>query len=50
MSTSPSDQLFYDYCGVDDVQYEVTVYFARKFEALRKFYIGNQRDFIESIA
>jgi hypothetical protein len=25
------------------------MYFPKKFEALRKFYIGNQKDFIESI-
>lgn len=34
---------------LDDVDYEVTMYFPKKFEALRKFYIGKQIDFVESI-
>lgn len=33
----------------DDIDFQVVFYFPKKFEALRKYYIGNQHDFVESI-
>lgn len=33
----------------EDLDFEVTIYFPKKFEALRKFYCGSHEDFIKSI-
>jgi hypothetical protein len=33
----------------EDLDFEVTIYFPKKFEALRKFYWGSHEDFIKSI-
>ena len=33
----------------DNIDFEVTIYFPKKFEALRKFYTGNQFDFVMSV-
>ena len=33
----------------DDLEFEVTIYFPKKFEALRRFYWGSHEDFIKSI-
>jgi len=35
--------------GEDELEFEVTIYFPKKFEALRKFYCGSHEDFIKSI-
>jgi len=33
----------------ENIDFEVTIYFPKKFEALRKFYCGSHEDFIKSI-
>ena len=35
--------------GEENLDFEVTIYFPKKFEALRKFYCGSHEDFIKSI-
>ena len=35
--------------GEENLDFEVTIYFPKKFEALRKFYWGSHEDFIKSI-
>lgn len=35
--------------GEEKLDFEVTIYFPKKFEALRKFYCGSHEDFIKSI-
>ena len=35
--------------GEENIDFEVTIYFPKKFEALRKFYCGSHEDFIKSI-
>lgn len=34
---------------IQKVDYELKVFFPKKFEALRRFYCGSQNDFIESL-
>jgi hypothetical protein len=35
--------------NIQRVDYELKVFFPKKFEALRRFYCGSQYDFIESL-
>jgi len=35
--------------NIPKVDYEVKMFFPRKFEALRRFFCGSQYDFIESL-
>ena len=34
---------------IPKLDYELKIYFPKKFEALRRFYCGSQYDFIESL-
>ena len=45
---NPNDS-FKTSLGIPRVDFEVKVYFPKKFEALRRFYCGSQYDFIQSL-